>query len=29
VIAARRFRIHPMFWFYLGNQAAPAHQIAR
>ncbi len=29
VIAARRFRIHPMFWLYLGNQAAPAHQVAR
>jgi hypothetical protein len=27
VIAAQRFRIHPMFWFYLGNQAPPAQQI--
>ena len=29
VIAAQRFRIHPMFWFYLGNQVAPGQQIPR
>jgi hypothetical protein len=29
VIAAQRFRVHPMFWFYLGNQASPVQHMPR
>jgi hypothetical protein len=29
MIAAQRFRIHPMFWSYLGSQPVPAHSLPR